>query len=49
MLDSLTAIYTGFKDAANNTALDAKTAAIAKANATHGTLIESIGYGVLIP
>jgi len=37
------------KDAANQVALDAKNAAIAKANATYGTFIESIGYGVLIP
>jgi hypothetical protein len=37
------------KDAANKAALDTKTAAIAKANATYGTFIESIGYGVLIP
>jgi hypothetical protein len=37
------------RDAANKAALDAKSAAIAKANATYGTFIESIGYGVLIP
>jgi uncharacterized repeat protein (TIGR02543 family) len=37
------------KGAADKTALDTKTAAIAKANATYGTFIESIGYGVLIP
>jgi hypothetical protein len=37
------------RDAANKAALDAKNAAIAKANATYGTFIESIGYGVLIP
>jgi Skp family chaperone for outer membrane proteins len=37
------------RDAANNSALDAKGAAIAKANAAYGTFIESIGYGVLIP
>ena len=37
------------KDAANNVALDAKNTAVAKANATYGTFIESIGYGVLIP
>jgi uncharacterized repeat protein (TIGR02543 family) len=37
------------RDAANKAALDAKTAAIAKANATYATFIESIGYGVLIP
>jgi Skp family chaperone for outer membrane proteins len=37
------------RDAANKAALDAKTAAIAKANAAYGTFIESIGYGVLIP
>jgi hypothetical protein len=36
------------RDAANNSALDAKGAAIAKANAAYGTFIESIGYGVLI-
>jgi uncharacterized repeat protein (TIGR02543 family) len=37
------------KVAANKVALDAKNAAIAKANANYGTFIESIGYGVLIP
>jgi hypothetical protein len=37
------------RDAANKAALDAKNTAIAKANATYGTFIESIGYGVLIP
>jgi len=37
------------RDAANKAALDAKTTAIAKANAAYGTFIESIGYGVLIP
>jgi len=37
------------RDAANKAALDAKFSAIAKANATYGTFIESIGYGVLIP
>ena len=37
------------KDAANKVALDAKNTAIAKANATYGTFIESIGYGVPIP
>jgi hypothetical protein len=37
------------KDAANKAALDAKTAAIAKANLNYGNFIESIGYGVLIP
>jgi hypothetical protein len=37
------------KDAANKAALDAKNAAIAVANASYGTFIESIGYGVLIP
>jgi hypothetical protein len=37
------------RDAANKAALNDKTAAIAKANATYGTFIESIGYGVLIP
>jgi Skp family chaperone for outer membrane proteins len=36
------------RDAANNSALDAKGAVIAKANAAYGTFIESIGYGVLI-
>jgi hypothetical protein len=36
------------KDAANKAALDAKSAAIAKANLNYGTFIESIGYGVLI-
>jgi vacuolar-type H+-ATPase subunit H len=37
------------KKAADKAALDAKTAAIAKANAVYGAFIESIGYGVLIP
>jgi len=37
------------KDAADKTALVARDVAIAKANATYGTFIESIGYGVLIP
>ena len=37
------------KDAANKVALDAKNAAIVKANKSYGTFIESIGYGVLIP
>jgi hypothetical protein len=37
------------KDAANKAALISRDAAIAKANATYGTFIESIGYGVLIP
>ena len=37
------------RDAANKAALDAKNTAIAKAKATYGTFIESIGYGVLIP
>ena len=37
------------KDAANKAALDAKTAAIAKANNAYGAFIESIGYGVIIP
>ena len=37
------------RDAANKAALDSKNTAIAKANATYGTFIESIGYGVLIP
>lgn len=37
------------KDAANTAALDAKSAAIAKADSIYGTFIESIGYGVLIP
>jgi hypothetical protein len=37
------------KKSADQAALEAKTLAIAKANATYGTFIESIGYGVLIP
>ncbi|CAN2229088.1 hypothetical protein MCERE85_01423 [Candidatus Nanopelagicaceae bacterium] len=37
------------KDVADKAALDAKTTAIAKANAAYGTAIEAIGYGVLIP
>lgn len=37
------------RDLANKAALDAKTAAIVKANSVYGAFIESIGYGVLIP
>lgn len=37
------------KDAANRSAFDEMKVAIAKANASYGTFIESIGYGVLIP
>jgi len=37
------------KDAANKAAFDKMNVAIAKANATYGAFIESIGYGVLIP
>jgi len=37
------------KDAADKAALVARDVAIAKANASYGTFIESIGYGVLIP
>jgi len=37
------------RDLANKAALDAKTAAIVKANSVYGTFIESIGYGVLVP
>lgn len=37
------------RDLANNKALDAKNAAIAKANYTYSSFIESIGYGVLVP
>jgi hypothetical protein len=37
------------REAADKAALDAKNAANMKANATYGTYIESIGYGVLIP
>ena len=37
------------KDVADKAAFDAKSAAIAKANAAYGTAIESIGFGVLIP
>jgi hypothetical protein len=37
------------RDLANKAALDAKNAAIVKANSVYGTFIESIGYGVLIP
>lgn len=36
-------------DKATKAAIDAKTAAIAQANAAYGTHIESIGHGVLIP
>lgn len=37
------------KQTADKAALDTKNAAIAKANATYGAFIESIGYGVLVP
>lgn len=37
------------RDSANKSALDANKARIVKLNATYGTFIESIGYGVLIP
>jgi hypothetical protein len=37
------------KGVADKASFDAKTASIATANATYGTFIESIGYGVLIP
>jgi hypothetical protein len=37
------------RDLANKTALEAKNAAIAKANSTYASFIESIGYGVVIP
>jgi hypothetical protein len=37
------------KQTADKAALDTRNAAIAKANATYGTFIESIGYGVLVP
>ncbi len=37
------------KETADKAALDTKNAAIAKANTTYATFIESIGYGVLIP
>jgi hypothetical protein len=37
------------KETADKAALDTRNAAIAKANATYATFIESIGYGVLIP
>ena len=37
------------KKSADQAALEAKNLAIAKANATYGTFIESIGYGILIP
>jgi hypothetical protein len=37
------------RDAANKAALDIKNTAIAKANATYGTFIDSVGFGVLIP
>ena len=37
------------RDLANKAALDAKTAAIVKANSVYGAFIESIGYGVLVP
>lgn len=37
------------RDLANKTALEAKNAAISKANSAYGAFIESVGYGVLIP
>jgi hypothetical protein len=37
------------RELANKAALDAKTAAIVKANSVYGAFIESIGYGVLVP
>ena len=37
------------REAANNAALQAKNAAVNKADAAFGAFIESIGYGVLIP
>jgi hypothetical protein len=37
------------KNFADNSALDAKNAAIAKANSTYAAFIESIGYGVMVP
>jgi len=37
------------KNFADNSALDAKNAAIAKANSTYAAFIESIGYGVMLP
>ena len=37
------------RDLANKSALDAKNAAIAKANSAYASWIESVGYGVLIP
>lgn len=44
-----TPLALAIKTAANKATLDAKNAAIAKANASYGAAIESIGYGVLIP
>jgi hypothetical protein len=37
------------RDLANKSALDVKNAAIAKANSTYASLIESSGFGVLVP
>jgi uncharacterized repeat protein (TIGR02543 family) len=37
------------RDLANKAALDTKNTAIAKANSTYSSLIESIGFGVLVP
>ena len=37
------------RDLANKAALDTKNTAIAKANSTYSSLIESIGFGVLAP
>jgi hypothetical protein len=37
------------RDLANKKALDAKNAAITKANSTYSSIIESSGFGVLVP
>jgi hypothetical protein len=37
------------RDLANKAALDAKNAAIAKANSLYASLIETLGFGVLVP
>jgi hypothetical protein len=48
-LDSLVEGALVERDAANKAALEAKTAAIAKANTAYGAEIQSTGYGVLTP
>lgn len=49
LLDGYAEMYTAMRDAANKVALDAKTAAIAKANTAFRTEVQSTGYGVFTP